>query len=426
MTRVLTLACTVLLVLAGTGRAWAGGKPPIAILGLEVYDNGGGIDPETTRAARELTAALRDRAKAGTGPYTPVQGGEKELIDEKLLNNCDSEAPTCMAAIGNELGAEVLMYGKIEKATQNGQGIYKVSIKLLNVNRKQLASSTVETLPVTDSVGIKASTHAKTWYAKLAGVVTGGTLAIRANIDRGTVLLDDEVKGNLASGTLTLTGIPEGRHTLAIEAKDYQRYEASITVRTGETSPQNVTLVEQRKAPVTPPRDSISREGTVTATATPRTSVWKPVFYATAGATVIAAGATTYEWLKGRSNANSITTDGPFSAMVGKDDGTGHKRVSSDQCGSGDVKRFQTANPMDNDVKAFNDACNNFKYQKIGWVVTSVVGVAAIGSFIMAYVRDSGSSETKSAERGRRKRRELVVTPIVTPEGGGATLRFDW
>jgi hypothetical protein len=44
----------------------------------------------------------------------------------------------------------------------------------------------------------------------------------------------------------------------------------------------------------------------------------------------------------------------------------------------------------------------------------------------MAYVRGSGSeSETKTA-RGGRKHRELVVTPIVTPQGGGATLRFDW
>src|ERR1043165_8632658 len=157
MTRVLSSACVVLLVLGLGGRAWAG-KPPIAILGLEVYDNGGGIDPETTRAAKELTAALRDRAKAGTGPFTPVQG-EKELIDEKLLNNCDSEAPTCMATIGSGLGAEVLMYGKIEKATQSGQGVYKVSIKLLNVGRKQLANSTVETLPLSDSIGVRASTH---------------------------------------------------------------------------------------------------------------------------------------------------------------------------------------------------------------------------------------------------------------------------
>src|ERR1041385_3294435 len=153
MTRVLSSACMLVLLLGLGSRAWAG-KPPIAILGLEVYDNGAGIDPETTRAAKELTTLLRDRARTGTGPYTPVQN-EKELIDEKLLNNCDTEANTCMAAIGTELGAEVLIYGRIwvDKRAQTVQGTYKVSLKMLNVPRKQLANSVVETLPIAEATG---------------------------------------------------------------------------------------------------------------------------------------------------------------------------------------------------------------------------------------------------------------------------------
>jgi len=58
-----------------------------------------------------------------------------------------------------------------------------------------------------------------------------------------------------------------------------------------------------------------------------------------------------------------------------------------------------------------------------------VVGVAVIGSFIMAFVRDtsSGPTETKAtASGGHRKRRELAITPVVSANGGGATLRFDW
>jgi hypothetical protein len=392
MTRVLSSACVVLLVLGLGARASAGGKPPIAILGLEVYDNGSGIDPETTRAAKELTAALRDRAKAGTGPYTPV-GGEKELIDEKLLNNCDSEAPTCMAAIGNELGAEILMYGKIEKATQNGQGVYKVSIKLLNVGRKQLTTSTVETLPVAESTGVRATAHAKAWYAKLAGVVNGGTLAVKANIDRGTVFVDDEAKGNLASGALTLTGIPDGRHTLAIEAKDYQRYESQIIVKTGETTTQNVTMVEmsRRPASVREPRETISREGTVTA---PRGNVWKPIFYGTLAADAAAAGFTIFAWHEASTKAPPGT--------------------SNNQCGSGQPSEL-------------NSSCNWYTAHVVGWVVSGVLGAAVVGSFVMAYVRDNGESDHKAVGKaGKHKRREVAITPVVTPQGGGATLRFDW
>jgi hypothetical protein len=385
MTRVLSSACVVLLMLCLGGRAWAGG-----------------IDPETTRAAKDLTTALRDRAKAGTGPYAPVQGGEKELIDEKLLNNCDTEANTCMAAIGTELGADVLMYGRIwlEKSAQTGQSTYKVSLKLLNVGRKQLASSTVETLALSESTGVRVSAHAKAWYGKLVGAVSGGTLAIRANIDRGTVLLDDDARGNLASGTLTLSGIPEGRHTLAIEAKDYQRYEAPVTIRTGETTTQNVTLVDLAKKLTPPSIEPISREGTVTAKS--RTNYWKPVFYGTLLLDAAAAGFSLYEWKLSRDDAKKIMRTPP---------------VDQSSCGTSleDVNR---------DLKS---ACSHYQKRTIGWVVTGVLGAAVVGSFVMAYVRDHGDSErAKTASRGHRKRRELVVTPVITADGGGATLQFDW
>lgn len=422
MTRVLSSACVLLLLLGLGGTAWAG-KPPIAILGLEVYDNGGGIDPETTKAARELTAALRDRAKAGTGPFTPVQG-EKELIDEKLLNNCDSEAATCMAAIGSGLGAEVLLYGKIEKVNQGGQAVYRVSIKLLSVTRKQLTASTVETLPVGDATGVRAQTYAKTWYAKLAGAGSGGTLVIRANVDRGTVLVDDDIRGTLASGTLALTGVAEGKHTLAVEAatREYQRYEAQVTVRAGETTTQNVTLVPMpRKLADMQPKETITREGTVTQPAA-KGSVWKPVFYGTAVGAAAAGGFTIFEYLQERKNAGAIKP-GAFTEAVGGDG------VGSGQCTNNpkvDAFRAMSGSDKDPNLKRFDDACNNFKYVKIGWVVTGVLGAATIGSFVMAYLRDSSPPSEKVTDRGHRKHRQLVVTPIATPDGGGATLRFDW
>lgn len=427
MPRVLSSACVplLLLLLGLGGRAWAG-KPPIAILGLEVYDNGGGIDPQTTQAAKELTAALRDRAKAGTGPFTPVQG-EKELIDEKLLNNCDSEAPTCMATIGSGLGAEVLMYGKIEKATQSGQGVYKVSIKLLSVPRKQLTASTVETLPVADATGVKVQMYARTWYSKLAGAGSGGTLVVRANIDRGTVLLDEDIKGTLASGTLTLTGVAEGKHTLAVEAtREYQRYEAQITVRTGETTTQNVTMVAMpKKLADMHPKETITREGTVGQPPPPPTNVWKPVFYGATVATAGGVGFSLFELFQGRSNGN-VPGTGHFVQTVGELDSAGKRSIDSRKCGSQSVADFARDNPMDLDVRRFNDACNNLKYQKIGWVVSGALGAAVIASFYMAYIRDSGGSESNKTAAGHRKRRALVVTPVVTPDGGGATLRFDW
>lgn len=405
MIRVLSSACVVLLLLATGGKAWAGDKPPIAILGLEVYDNGSGIDPETTKAAKDLTAALRDRAKAGTGPYVPASGGEKELIDEKLLKNCDTEAAPCMAAIGTDLGAEALMYGKIEKSTQNGQTIYKVSIKLLNISRKQLMSSTVETLPLAESTGVRAAAHAKHWYAKLTGSNAGGTVVIKANTDRGTVLLDEEAKGNLASGTLTLTGVPEGRHTLAIEAKDHQRYEASITVRNGETLQQPVTMVEMSKQPTPAPPAGGPTGPAGTVTKKSGSSIWKPVFY---GAAVLEAGAigfSIFAAVQSQNEADKITQGGITEANC---DGTPPPPTQQ------------------GDKDLLDSACSWHDRQVAGWVVSGVVGAAVVGSFYMAFLRDRDHAETRTATGTRRKRRELAITPIVTPDGGGATLRLDW
>jgi hypothetical protein len=402
MTRVLSSAWFVLMLgLAGT--AWAGGgKPSIAILGLEVKDNGAGIDPESTKAAKDVTAALRDRAKAGSGPYALVANGDKELIDEKLLNNCDTEAAACMATIGSQLGAEFLMFGNIEKQAQGGQATYKVSIKLLNVNRRQIVNSTVEPVPVAELSNLRVSNHARTLYTKLAGGPTGGAVVIKANIDRGTVVIDNDMKGNLASGTLTIGGLADGRHTLAIEAKDYLRYEASITVRNGETLPHSATLIEMPRQVAKqvvkqqpPPSDSISIEGTVAAK--PKSNIWKPVFY---GTTVAGAGALAFTLWQYK-----LTTD---RASVTQED----PAKSEKNCG--DATKSE----------ALTDLCRHYQMYTIGWITSSVLGAAVIGSFVMAYVRDGGTE--KAAVSGHRKRREVAITPIVTPDGGGATLRFDW
>jgi len=292
-----------------------------------------------------------------------------------------------------------VLYGKIEKVTQTNPPSYRVSLKLLNVNRKQLVSSTVETLPLAGATGTGPSTYAKAWYAKLVGINTGGTVIVKANLDRGTVMLDEEAKGNLASGTLTLSNVPEGRHTLAIEAKDYQRYEASITVRNGETLPHNATLSEMSKktaktpkTPKPPPTgEPSSKEATVATTS--GSNVWKPVFYGTAIAEAGAIGFTILEWRLATSHAPPGTNDS----------------MCKDSIPAG-----------------LGRSCSENTFNQIGFGVSIAVGAAVVGSFYMAFIRDRGHSETQTANGGHRKRRELAITPVITPDGGGATLRFDW
>jgi hypothetical protein len=164
-------------------------------------------------------------------------------------------------------------------------------------------------------------------------------------------------------------------------------------------------------APTTPTGPPISVEGTVTTKSD--SSIWKPVFYSTVALDAAAWGFTIYEWRAGKSNADKISPNGAFVNSM-------PHRLGQADC---DKITFASTDP---DFQHFKDACSNYSLQRIGWVVSSAVGVAVVGSFIMAFFRERSHEEARTAGVGHKKRRELAITPIVTPDGGGATLRIDW
>src|SRR5436190_420839 len=165
MSRAFSTVCLALLMIGLIG-APAFAKPMIAVLGLEVVDASGTPSAQDTQVAKDLSDGLRARAKAGTGQYQLAPGSDKELIDQKLLNNCDTEAAPCMAAIGNQLGAEVLMFGKIQK---EGKSSYQVTMKVLDVGSKKITKSSTDLIPVSEASGAALQRWAQKIYAKLTG-----------------------------------------------------------------------------------------------------------------------------------------------------------------------------------------------------------------------------------------------------------------
>lgn len=123
--------------------------PTVAILGLDSGDAVG----------RELTNDLRDLAKT-TGPFQLAPSSDKELVDEKLLHDCNDEMPSCMATIGEELGADMLIYGKVE-APRAGYG---VTLMLLDVHARTPRRSLSVTIPTSDSSGARLLDQAKLLY----------------------------------------------------------------------------------------------------------------------------------------------------------------------------------------------------------------------------------------------------------------------
>ena len=233
MTRAIRLTCLSLLLVGLMGSV-VFAKPAIAVLGLEVVDKTGTPTPADTVVAQELTSGLRSRAKAGTGPYQLAAGSDKELIDEKLLKNCDDEKPACMSQIGSELGADVMMYGKIEKQG----GAYQVTIVLLDVRRKVREKTYPDSIPLSEAQGAALQGWAKKIYAKLTGQTDTCTIAVKTNggADRGTILVGGQEKGSLTNGVGQVS-LSEGRYSIAVEAKDFHRWDKSdVTCTAGQTT----------------------------------------------------------------------------------------------------------------------------------------------------------------------------------------------
>lgn len=230
----LPTALATLVVLTGVARA----KPSIAVLGLEVADEGGNVDEASTQVATKLTAALRARARQPSQPYTLAPNSDKDLLELKLLSDCSDENPKCMSAMAKELKADRLLYGRITKRKDG----YQVSLDLLNAKTKAMERSTSELIPFAQANDDGLRGWGRSLYNRLTGVPEEGSLVIHSNTDKGTVYVDGEVKTTLSAGSATITGLSEGSHTVGVEAQGYGSYGGEVAIKAGGSTDLNVTL----------------------------------------------------------------------------------------------------------------------------------------------------------------------------------------
>jgi hypothetical protein len=407
----LPLAVLLLAVLGSV--AWA--KPKVAVLGLEAT-NAGVVDPKDAANAGKLTEELRALPRGGVGKYEFAANSNRELQDEKLMGNCDTEKPTCMAPIGAGLGADYLIYGKIEKGAEKGKDGYRADLKILNVKTKAIEDTSTSFVPLSSFSG--GAGPVKEWaqkvYAKLSGekppvianrVETGpGKLVVSGNVQSGDVFIDASKKGRLDDGRVTLT-LPEGSHELAIEAPGHKRYEATVTVKSGQTKTVDAVL-EEMAGPMPPQLGKKSSRTALKATG-----------YGLAGLGVASAAYVLYLTVAGpipdyESGAFPVNPDG---TMIDPNTDAG-----SDLCGKELIRNHSAPGNV-----ALDKACTANKRRFIAGAVGIASGVLAAGALYFAY-RSDGKPMEKATAMGRRKRRDFTVTPVIGPGGGGATVRFDW
>jgi hypothetical protein len=409
MKRALSLTCvTLILLVAGSALA----KPQIAVLGLELQ--GSDITPQDAQAAAELTQGLRGRAKVGSGPYGLAPGSDKELIDEKMLKGCDSEAPACMSTIGNDVNADYVIYGNIERKGDK----YVVDIKLLNVARKMVEKRWPGQIPVKDANATGMPTWAKKIYSSLTGQASGGALVVKVgNVDRATVLVDGSEKGNVVNGKAEISGLAPGPHKVTIQPMSelYQPMEKSVTI--GDDT-ETISVDLEKKSTVTPPHECDPRVENCEKVPPPIThkgsskGAWRGAFYASVGVGVVGGGV----WLWQYSKLNAANDD--LCKLGAPAPGSSCSNPGMWTNSTEQQKQYADANERGHSAD---------RNTHIAAYVTAGAAVAALGTFYMGFIRSGGDDSAEHASRnGRVHRDRFVVTPVVTPDGGGATLRFDW
>jgi hypothetical protein len=433
------VALLVLVIVSlGATQVAQAGKPTIGILGLEVIDDGGGIDAKTTQFAKELTEALRQRPKTGTGPYALAPGSDKDLLEMKLLSGCENEGKDCMASIGADLGADRLLYGKIEKRS-NG---YQVSLKLLNVGAKTNERSISDIVPFGESTGANLASWGKKLYAKLTGVTDQGTLIVKANVDRGTVYLDGQVKGNLSGGTARIAGLSEGKYDLAIEAEGHLRYEAKVEIGAGEDTTHDAEL-EKNAIKVKPDGDGKGPggdgdgkgpggggviSGSVSTDERPGGG-YRALFWASLAATAGSATGMTVFGLKVRGSDEEAKE----TAIRDWQEASGMQLDLDDACGDAADRLGGQGVPERDLLTTVDDKCSAGKSHAMLANVfigtTAVAAVATVFFYYKGFVASKQSTESVNSVSGRkRKAKKAIVTvvPTVTPTEISAGVRIDF
>jgi PEGA domain len=431
-----TQLITLLLVLfAGIGVASA--KPKVAVLGVEVLDKTN-VKPSVD-AARQITEGLR-AAAAAAGPYDIAPNSQREFLDEKIINQCEAEQRECLLKMANNFGAAALVYGKLQLADNKKN--YQITIFLLSGD-KNAAKPAITAVPVTASNADLVNAGKKI-YNELVG--NTGTIMVRVDASgRGQVFINNELNGQLVGGEHRATAVTEGEHKVRIQVDGFKKWEDTVRVKAGQITNVEPKLQADAVAKVPTvqedPEDKGSRpvkggddpykletrENTISKGGGGRT-VWKAVAI---GGAAVAVGSGVFMILE-----NSKIGDAEKAA----DTATSGTDLSVTKIGrfdffpdcSEDASGIAASDmPMNKALdgrKAYADGCKasrNTKYAGVGLGVG--LGVAILGAY-MGFIRGEEASEsppqTGSTKRPRKQR--FAVTPIVSPDGGGATMRIDF
>jgi hypothetical protein len=418
-----TQLITLLLVLF-TGIGFASAKPKVAVLGLEVLDKANA--KASIDAARQLTEGLRLAAKT-SGPFDVADNSQREFLDEKIINQCESEQRECLLKIAGNFGATSLVYGKLQ-LTENKKS-FQVTVFLLAAD-KGAAKPAITSVPVTSSPQ-DLQTAGKKIYNELVGVGSVGSIVIKAKTSKGIVYINGDMRGQLVDGELKATQLADGEYKVKITADGFKKWEETVKVKAGQATVVEPDLEAEAKPAVIEPEDKGSRpvtndgggkdpykletrENTISHGGS--RMGWK---IAAVGGAVIAAGSVV--WIVKESKTIDEANEAAGMSMGPVN--TVSRFAFFKGCSADDAGSTATTDGRDAYVKG----CKAARYSSYAGLGIGVGAAVAIVGVYMGFIRsDSSESSSASASTRRARRERFSVTPIVLTDGGGATVRLDF
>jgi hypothetical protein len=399
------LALLALLSVAATPwrSASAAAEESIAILGIEPRDAGDARSQQRTAGlARTLTDALRQQASEPGSGYVLAPGAHKDLLELKLLSDCIDEAPGCMAAIGRDLGAEVVLFGNLERRADGSYAVWLRS--LVTATRKAGPHSLVKTLASGEATDEGMRRLAAQLFPD-ATVTRDTTLIVEASVDHGTIAVNGIERGTVSSRKPTIIrGLPPGPARIRIEAGGQLWGETTVDLREGEPVRAAVgggggrrgsaALVEEPQGPARPGQAS------------------RVLFWTSLVATGAGVAAFTITGLQVRSIEKEQDA-----ALVGFDYRANGVQHPGDAC----------AEARHDGHAALIDICDRGK--RMATLTNVLIGVSAATAVASAifywrgYVTPGGGRERTSA---RRREQRMVFGPELYPTGAGvgAAIQF--
>jgi hypothetical protein len=213
-------------------------KPKVLVLGLEPQATVADM-PATRGAAGDLTAAIRTEASGALSPYV-LLGQTPALSEAKTLADCDDEKPACMAGIGKDAGADLVLYGHVKK-TASG---FDLDLALVEVSKKSVSKTATRSI----ADASRAQGVGPVLFASVAGLPTTGSLHVSSNVPGATVTANGVALGPVSQETFSLE---IGDVDLTVKADGYEPFQTVATIAAGGTARVDATL--KKSMVVTPP-----------------------------------------------------------------------------------------------------------------------------------------------------------------------------